>query len=104
MPTGNAILLHPASARRPTRARRARALGEGLLLAAAILAGGTVAVALTLLLLVVSAPLGAGVLAWLAWRSREALRAGPEGERARIRRRARALGLVVLAGSLRPVR
>ena len=104
MPNGTAVLLRPTAASPAQRglARRTARLSGGLLLAAALLAVGAVAVAALLLALVVAAPLAAAGLAWLAWRSgdgpaREAARA-----RSRLRRRARTLGLVVLAGSQPP--
>jgi hypothetical protein len=101
VPTGTAVLLHP-QARRPARrglARRAARLAGALLLAAALVVVGTVAVAALLLALVVAAPLVAAGVAWLVWRSGDGAARETARIRSRLRRRARALGLVVLAGS-----
>jgi hypothetical protein len=101
MPTEAAVLLHPAARRPPAPglARRAGTFGGELLLAAAIIAGGTVAVALVLLLLLLAAPLAAALVGWLVWRSGDGASRRAARVRSRLRRRARALGLVVLAGS-----
>ena len=56
----------------------------------------------TLVLVVVCAPLTAAIVAWLLLRSRARSRRTPPRARLDARRRARALGLVVLAGSARP--
>jgi hypothetical protein len=100
MPTGTAVVLHPAA--RPVHrglARRAAWLACELVLAAALLVVGTVAVAALLLALVVAAPLAAACVAWFVWRSGDGAARQAARVRARLRRRARALGLVVLAGS-----
>ncbi len=102
MPTGTAVLLHPVVARRTERrplAQRAGALAGELVIASALVAGGTVAVVLLLLLVVLAAPLAAGAAAWLVWRSGDSPSRRAKRMRARLRRRARALGFVVLAGS-----
>lgn len=101
MATRSAVLLHPGVRRTEHRglARRAATLAGELLLALSILVGGTVMVALLLLLLVLVAPLAALVVAWLLWRSGDAATRRTRAIRSRLRRRARALGLVVLAGT-----
>ena len=102
MASGSAVLLHPAVARRPARrglARRAVTLAGELLLGLSLIAGGAVMVALLLLLLVLAAPLAAALVAWLLWRSGDAASRRTREVRSRLRRRARALGLVVLAGT-----
>lgn len=102
MATGSAVPLHRAVARRPERrglARRAAAAAGELLLALSILAGGTVMVAFLLMLLMLVAPLAAAVVAWLLWRSGDAASRRARVVRSRLRRRARALGLVVFAGT-----
>jgi hypothetical protein len=93
--------LHVAGAPAPRRALAPRAprLALELLLAAAILTGGTVAVLLLSLLLLVAAPIAALLVAWALWRSGDGASREARRVRARLRRRARALGLVVLAGS-----
>ena len=102
MATVSAVLVHPAAARRPGRqglARRAAAFVAALAVSLAILAGGAVMVAFLLMLLVLAAPLAALVVAWLLWRSGDTASREARAVRARLRRRARALGLVVLAGT-----
>lgn len=102
MAIGSAVVLHPAVARRHERrglARRAAALLGQMLLALAILAGGTVMVTLLLVLLVLASPLAAAILAWVIWRSGDTAARQARVVRSRLRRRARALGLVVLAGT-----
>jgi nucleotide-binding universal stress UspA family protein len=72
-----------------------------LALTFAVMASGAVAVAMVLLLAVISAPLGAALLTWLLWRaSRDGAR-GVKRSLAKARRRARALGLRVLPGATR---
>lgn len=80
-------------------AQRTGKLGSELLLGLVLLAGGAVAVTVVFLLLIVAAPLAAALAAWLAWRSGDVTAREARRVRARLRRRARALGLVVLAGS-----
>ena len=60
MATGSAVLLHPALRRapRPRLARRAGSLAAELVLALALIAGGTVTAVVLLLLVVLAAPLG----------------------------------------------
>jgi len=101
MPTGSAVLLHPALRRapRPRLARRAGSLAAELVLALALIAGGTVTAVVLLLLVVLAAPLGAALFAWALWRSGSGPARRTNEGRARLRRRARTLGLVVLAGS-----
>jgi hypothetical protein len=102
MPTGTAVLLHPAVPRRSgglRLARRVGTLGGELVLALTLVTGGAVAIVLLLLLVVIAAPLAAGLVTWLVWRSGDAASRQAKRVRARLRRRARALGLVVLAGS-----
>jgi hypothetical protein len=79
--------------------RRSGLLARELLFAAALLAAGTVAVMLVSLLVVIAAPIAAGLLGWFLWRSGDVAAREARRVRARLRRRARALGLVVLAGS-----
>ncbi|MGE5434799.1 MAG: hypothetical protein ACM3S3_08450 [Candidatus Doudnabacteria bacterium] len=88
----------PPAARRGLAARFAK-LATELVLAAAIVAAGAVAVILLLLLVVIATPLAAALVAWLVWRSGDVASRQASRVRARLRRRARALGLVVLAGS-----
>jgi hypothetical protein len=98
MPTAKAILLHsPAlpGAGRGT-ARRAVAFAGELVLAAAMVAGGAIAVAFVLTLGVVAAPLAAPVVLWIVWRSGDGAAREARRLRARTRRRARALGLSLL--------
>jgi hypothetical protein len=101
MATRTALALHLVG--RPAEglglAQRAARLAADLVLGVAIVAGGAVAMLLLLLLLVVATPLAAAVVAWLAWRSGSVASREARRVRARLRRRARALGLVVLAGS-----
>lgn len=101
MGTRTAVLLHPAvaPARGRSLVRRAGKVASELSLGLVLLAGGAAAMTLLLVVLVLAAPLAAALALWLAWRSGD----GPAREarrvRARLRRRARSLGLVVLAGS-----
>jgi len=94
-----AVLIHPAVLRTPWHVAFALAAGEvakHLALTLALLAGGAALATLLLVLLVVSAPLGVALLAWVLWR---ASRDGPAGVRrslARARRRACALRLHVV--------
>jgi hypothetical protein len=101
MATRTALALHLAGVPAPRRglARRAGKLALELLLGAVLLAGATVAVMLLFLLVVIAAPLAAGLALWLVWRSGDVASREAHRVRARLRRRARALGLVVLAGS-----
>ncbi len=101
MTTGTAVLVHPAMKRleRPGVVRRTGTLAAELLVVAALLAVGTAAIVLLLLLVLLSAPVFAGILGWLLWRSGDSTARRAARVRARLRRRARALGLVVLAGS-----
>ncbi len=97
--TGNAIPLHRARDESGA-GRRASTIAGQLLFAAALVGGGTVAVALALMLAVVAAPIAAAIVLWLVWRSGD--RAGRLARRTRARRtrgtrtRARALGLTVV--------
>jgi hypothetical protein len=88
-----------APASRHPLAPRAGHLALQLVLAGAILAGGTVGVLLLSLLVLLTAPFAGALLVWIAWRSGDAAAREARRVRARIRRRARTLGLVVLAGS-----
>ena len=101
MPTGSAVLLHPAPRRasRPRLARRAGSVVTELVLALALIAGGAVTAVAMLLLVVLAAPLAAALFTWVLWRSATGRARRTNEVRARLRRRARALGLVVLAGS-----
>ena len=96
---GSLHLTPLAASGRGFPARRAGDVVNGLALGGALLAGGAVVVVLLSLLLVVCAPLGAGLAAWLLWRSGDGAAREARRVRVRLRRRARALGLVVLAGS-----
>jgi hypothetical protein len=96
MPTADAILLHRIARGRRGPARRAAAFTAGLVLCAAVVAGAAVAVALVLALAVVAAPLAAGMALWLVWRSGDVAAREARRLRARVRRRARALGLTVV--------
>jgi hypothetical protein len=91
-------LAGPPAVRLPV-APRLRRLALELVFAAAILTGGAIGVLLLSLLVLVTAPLAAALVLWIAWRSGDAASREARRVRARIRRRARALGLVVLAGS-----
>lgn len=96
------LALHlPAASPAERRGLAARAvkLATELVLVAALLVAGAVAVILLLLLLVIATPLAAAVVAWLVWSSGDVASRQARRVRARLRRRARALGLVVLAGS-----
>jgi hypothetical protein len=94
MQTQATVLNHPAAHRQaPVRVRASGTWGDPLL-ALALIAVAAVALMAALLLTVVLAPLAAGLFGWLAFRSREGARA--KRRIARARRRARALGLVVL--------
>jgi hypothetical protein len=65
----------------------------------AVMTAGAIAVALVLLLAVVSAPLGLALFTWVLWRaSRDGARE-VRRSMARVRRRARALGLRVVRGA-----
>jgi hypothetical protein len=74
-------------------------VSKHLALTLAVMAGGAVAVALVLLLAVVSAPLAFGVFAWLLWRASQDGAREVRRSMARARRRARALGLRVVRGA-----
>jgi hypothetical protein len=95
------VALHVADVPAPHRSLvpRAGKLALELALAGAILAGATVGVLLLSLLFLVTAPFAAALVVWIAWRSGDAAGREARRVRARLRRRARALGLVVLAGS-----
>jgi len=101
MPTGPAILVHPASRRRerPSLAVRAATLLGHFVFAAALIVGGSVALAMVLTLVFVAAPLAAGLVLWMIWRSGDAAARQTRRVRARVQRRARSLGLSVLAGA-----
>ena len=100
MPTQATVLQHPAAARRSSSDDEpSGALWGDSILALVLVAFGSALFIAALLALVLLAPLVAGVLLWLAWRSRAGAR--PARRRALARRRARALGLVVLAGGPR---
>jgi len=102
MHTGRTVLLHPAMLRTPWHVAFLLATADAakhLVLTLAVIAGGSVAVALLLLLSVVAAPLGLAVVTWVLWRS---TRDGAREVRRltlRARRRARALGLRVVRGA-----
>jgi nucleotide-binding universal stress UspA family protein len=72
-----------------------------LALTLAVIAGGAIAVAMVLLLAVISAPLGVALLTWFLWRTSRGGAWGMKRSLARARRRARALGLRVLPGATR---
>jgi hypothetical protein len=101
MAARTALSLRLASAPAPRRglAGAAAKVGSELVLGLVLLAGATVAVVLLCLLVVVAAPVAAALAAWLVWRSGDVAARETRRIRARLRRRARALGLVVLAGS-----
>lgn len=99
MATRTALALHPAAPAPRGLASRAAKLASDLVLTLALVAGGAVAALMLALLAVIAAPVAAGAFAWLAWRSGDAAGREAARVRARLRRRARALGLVVLAGS-----
>lgn len=101
MHTGRAVLLHPALARTPWHVAAAVTgvdVARHVALTFAVMAGGAIAVALVLLLAVVSAPLGLALLTWLLWRSSQDGAREVRRSLARMRRRARALGLRVVRG------
>ncbi len=99
MAIGHAIPLHPA-ANELASSRGTRALAGQLLFATALVGGGTVAVTLALMLVLVASPIAAALVLWLVWRSGD--RAARLAQRTRARRtrgtraRARALGLTVV--------
>jgi hypothetical protein len=101
MATRTALALHvPARpAERRGLVQHAGKLVTELGFALVLVAGATVAVVLLFLLAVLAAPLAAAFLVWLMWRSGDLTSREARRVRARLRRRARALGLVVLAGS-----
>jgi hypothetical protein len=101
MATRTASALHLAGPSAPRRglAQRTARVGTGLVLAFILLAGATVAVMLVFLLVMIAAPLAAALALWFVWRSGDVATREARRVRARLRRRARALGLVVLAGS-----
>ncbi len=102
MPTGPAVPLHPRADLRPRRGRHLRhvaGLAGQLLFAAAIIVGGAVAIALLLTFVLVAAPLAAVLVSWIVWRSGDVAARQARRMRSRLRRRARALGLVVLPGT-----
>jgi hypothetical protein len=96
MQNGRALLTHPRTLRRPWYADLAVAasdVAKHLALTLAVVLGGTVVVALMLMTLLVTAPLGGALLGCILWRS---ARGGARQARRftlRARRRARALGL-----------
>ncbi len=94
-----AVLVHPAALRTPWHVAFAIAavdVAKHLALTAAIIAGGAAIATLVLVLVVVSAPLGLALLAWVLWRSSRDGARGVTRSLARARRRARALGLRVV--------
>ncbi len=102
METGRAALVHPVRlcpTRLPVLAEAALDVSKHFALTLAIVAGGTVALALVLMLVLVGAPVAGALIAWILWRSaRDGARATRRfGERAR--RRARSLGLRVVRGA-----
>lgn len=101
MATPAASTLHPVPIRalRQGLARRSARLASELLLGTTIATGITVAGALLLLLALLTAPFAAVLLGWMLWRSGGGAAREARRVRARLRRRARTLGLVVLAGS-----
>jgi hypothetical protein len=98
MRTEAIVLQHPAAVKRSIVVRRP-SLGGGLLLAAAIIATGTLVTLAALFLVAVAAPLVAGLVAWAALRPRKRSGSPRLGARVRMWRRARALRLVVLPGA-----
>jgi fatty acid desaturase len=102
METGRTVLLHPAAFRVPWHVAFARAaieVSSHLALTLAVVAAGAIAVGLVLLLVLVSAPLGGALVAWILWRSaqdgaHEARRLARSA-----RARARKLGLRVVRGA-----
>lgn len=102
MQTTPAVLPHPAMLRPPWHLAALVAAGELAkysALTALAVAAGAVAVLLLITVALVAAPLGAGLVCWILWRSAEhgARRARRAARRAR--RRMRALGLRVLPGT-----
>ena len=96
---GHAIPLHRAANERVS-GHRVWALAGQFLFTAALVGGGTVAVALSLMLVVVASPIAAAIVLWLVSRSgdraaRLARRTSARRTRA-TRTRARALGLTVI--------
>jgi hypothetical protein len=102
MPNQAIVLEHPAvRTRQDVSAGGTRPRGAPLF-ALALVAAGSVAVLVALFLAVVCAPLVAGVLSWIAWRSRGPRRHARSLVRIRTRLRARSRGLVVVSGAARP--
>ena len=97
MSTGNAIPLQHPSAARDSLARRATTLAGQLLFAAALIVGGTIAIALFLTFVFVAAPIVAAIVLWVIARSGDGAARRARRMRVSIRRRARALGLTVVA-------
>jgi hypothetical protein len=102
MPNQATVLEHPAVRMRPEAAAGGTRLRGAPLFALAIAAVGSVAVVVALVLAIVGAPLIAGLLAWIAWRSRGPRRHARSLVRIRTRLRARSRGLVVVQGAPRP--
>jgi len=101
MSNGPAMLVHPVARtrERPSAGARAAALLGQLAFAAALIVGGSVALAMVLTLVFVAAPLAAALVFWMIWRSGDAAARQTRRVRARVRRRTHALGLSVLAGA-----
>ncbi len=97
MSTGNAIPLHRRPAHDRSVAQRAAAALGQLLLTAIVVAGGTVAVAIAASVVLAVAPLVAVVVFWVIWRSGDVAGRRVRRLRARLRRRARALGVSMLS-------
>ena len=100
---GRAIVLHPALMRTPWHVAFAVAaadIAKHLGLTLAVMAGGAIAVVIVLLVAVVAAPLGLALLTWLLWRASSGGAREVKRSMARARRRARALGLRVVRGSV----
>ncbi len=101
MHIGRAVLLHPALMRTPWHVAFVLATAEvakHVALTLAMMTGGAVAVALVLLLAVVSAPLGLALVSWFVWRSSRDGAHEVRRSMVLMRRRARALGLRVVRG------
>ena len=94
-----AIVVHPAALRPPWHVAflvAAAEVSKHVALTLAVLAGGAAIATLVLVLLVVSAPLGAALLAWVLWRASRDGASEAKRSLARARRRARSLGLHVV--------
>ncbi len=94
-----AVVVHPSALRPSWHIAflvAAAEVAKHVTLTLAVLAGGAAIATLVLVLLVVSAPLGAALLAWVLWRASRDGASGAKRSLARARRRARSLGLHVV--------